>query len=131
MLLAALATEAADIVIPLLAKAVIDGAIAHHERGLLLPLGLLALGLGAARPALSLIRRWVQGNAVAGMEKTISDDLYAHLQRLEPGFHDELAVRATAVARHHRPVVDPAVRRVRPGVPFISPWPRSPRSPSC
>jgi ATP-binding cassette subfamily B protein len=89
MLTIAIATSATEIVIPLLAKAVIDGAIAHHERGLLLPLGLLAVGLGAASAALSLIRRWIQGNAVADMEKNIRDDLYRHLERLEPAFHDE------------------------------------------
>jgi ATP-binding cassette, subfamily B, bacterial len=89
MITAAVAVEAADISIPLLAKAVIDDAIAHHERGLLLPIGLLAIGLGAASAALSLVRRWVQGNAVADMEKTIRDDLYEHLQRLDPAFHDE------------------------------------------
>ena len=89
MVTAALAVEAADIAVPLVTKSVIDGAIAHHERGLLLPLGLLAIALGAASAGLSLIRRWVQGNAVADLEKTIRDDLYAHLQRLEPAFHDE------------------------------------------
>ncbi len=89
MVSAALAVEAADIAVPLVTKSVIDGAIAHHERGLLLPLGLLAIALGAASAGLSLIRRWVQGNAVADMEKDIRDDLYAHLQRLEPAFHDE------------------------------------------
>jgi ATP-binding cassette, subfamily B, bacterial len=89
MIAAAVAVEAADITIPLLAKVVIDDAIAHHERGLLLPIGLLAVGLGAASATLSLIRRWVQGNAVADMEKTIRDDLYEHLQRLDPAFHDE------------------------------------------
>jgi len=89
MIAAAVAVEAADITIPLLAKVVIDDAIAHHERGLLLPIGLLAVGLGAASATLSLIRRWVQGNAVASMEKTIRDDLYGHLQRLDPAFHDE------------------------------------------
>jgi len=101
MLLAAMGTEAAAIVIPLLAKAVIDGAIAHHDKRLLIPLGLAALGLGTAEAALSLIRRWIQGSAVAGMEKTIRDDLYDHLQRLEPGFHDgwqsgQLLSRATS-----------------------------------
>jgi len=89
MIAAAVAVEAADITIPLLAKVVIDDAIAHHERGLLLPIGLLAIGLGAASATLSLIRRWVQGNAVASMEKTIRDDMYEHLQRLDPAFHDE------------------------------------------
>ena len=89
MIAAALAVEAADITIPLLAKIVIDDAITHHERGLLLPIGVLAVGLGTASATLSLIRRWVQGNAVASMEKTIRDDLYEHLQRLDPAFHDE------------------------------------------
>ena len=89
MLAAAIGVETAEIVIPLLAKAVIDGAIAHHERGLLLPLGLLAVGLGAASAALSLVRRWVQGNAVADMERAIRNDLYVHLERLDPAFHDE------------------------------------------
>jgi ATP-binding cassette subfamily B protein len=89
MIAAAVAVEAADITIPLLAKAVIDDAITHHERSLLLPIGLLAVGLGAASATLSLIRRWVQGNAVASIEKTIRGDLYAHLQRLDPAFHDE------------------------------------------
>jgi ATP-binding cassette, subfamily B, bacterial len=101
MLLAALGTEAAAIVIPLLAKTVIDGAIAHHDKRLLIPLGLAALGLGIAEAGLSLIRRWIQGSAVAGVEKTIRDDLYDHLQRLEPGFHDgwqsgQLLSRATS-----------------------------------
>jgi ATP-binding cassette, subfamily B, bacterial len=89
MVTAAVAVEAANIAVPLVTKSVIDGAIANHERGLLIPLGLLAIALGAASAGLSLIRRWVQGNAVADMEKTIRDDLYAHLQRLEPAFHDE------------------------------------------
>ena len=89
MLFAALLSTGTEIVIPLIAKVVIDGAVTHHERGLLLPLGLLAVGLGAAGAILSLIRRWVQGNAVAGMEQAIRDDLYEHLQRLDPAFHDE------------------------------------------
>jgi len=89
MIIAAIAAEGAEVAIPLLIKAVIDGAIAHNQRALLLPLGLAAIGLGAGAAVLSLIRRWVQGNAVTGMEKTIRDDLYAHLQRLHPSFHDE------------------------------------------
>ena len=89
LLLAAILSTGTEIVIPLIAKVVIDGAIAHHERALLLPLGLLAVGLGAAGAALSLIRRWGVGNAVAGMEQAIRDDLYRHLQRLDPAFHDE------------------------------------------
>ena len=89
LLLAAILSTGTEIVIPLIAKVVIDSAVAHHDRALLLPLGLLAVGLGAAGAALSLIRRWGVGNAVAGMEQQIRDDLYQHLQRLDPAFHDE------------------------------------------
>jgi ATP-binding cassette subfamily B protein len=89
MLVAALVAAASEIVIPLLTKSVIDGAIAHHQRGLLLPLGAAAIALGVSQAVLNLIRRWVQASAVAGMERSMRADLYAHLQRLHAGFHDE------------------------------------------
>ncbi len=100
MLAAALGSIAAEITIPLLIKAVIDGPIAHAERQLLLPLGLAAIALGTAQAALNLIRRWVQASAVTGMERAMRDDIYAHLQRLHTGFHDswqsgQLLSRAT------------------------------------
>ena len=100
MIVAALGATASEVIIPLLVKAVIDGPITHHQRGALVPLGITAIGLGAAIAALNLIRRWIQGNAVADMEKTIRNDLYEHLQRLEPAFHDgwqsgQLLSRAT------------------------------------
>jgi ATP-binding cassette subfamily B protein len=100
MITAALLATASELVIPLLVKSVIDGPIARHERGALIPLGVAAIALGAAIAMLNLIRRWIQGNAVAAMEKTIRDDLYEHLQRQEPEFHDgwqsgQLLSRAT------------------------------------
>ena len=100
MLAAALGAVAAEICIPLLTAVVIDGAIAHDDRRLLIPLALAAVGLGTAEAVLNLIRRWIQANAVASMEKTIRDDMYAHLQRLQASFHDnwqsgQLLSRAT------------------------------------
>jgi ATP-binding cassette subfamily B protein len=89
MILAAVAVECAEIAIPLVIKSLIDGVITRHERGLLLPLGLAAIGLGAASAALSLVRRWIQGSAVANMEQTMRKDMYRHLQRLDPAFHDK------------------------------------------
>jgi ATP-binding cassette, subfamily B, bacterial len=89
MFAAAIGAVAAAIAIPLLTKVVIDGAIAHGDKRLLVPLSLAAVGLGAAEALLNLIRRWIQAGAVASMEKTIRDDLYAHLQRLQPSFHDQ------------------------------------------
>ncbi|HEX6521788.1 MAG TPA: ABC transporter ATP-binding protein [Streptosporangiaceae bacterium] len=100
MFAVAVVSVAAAIAIPLLTKSVIDGAIAHGVKRLLVPLGLAALGLGVAEGAANMIRRWIQAGAVAQIEKTIRDDLYAHLQRLQVSFHDawqsgQLLSRAT------------------------------------
>jgi ATP-binding cassette subfamily B protein len=100
MLAAALGAVAAEIVIPLLTISVVDRAIGHGDKRLLIPLALAAIGLGVVIAALNLIRRWIQADAVAAMEKTIRDDLYAHLQQLPPSFHDnwqsgQLLSRAT------------------------------------
>ena len=100
MFAAAVGAIAADIGIPLLIAAVIDGPIAHGTTSLLIPLALAAVGLGAAEALLNMIRRWIQATVVADIEKSIRDDLYAHLQRLQASFHDrwqsgQLLSRAT------------------------------------
>ena len=100
MFAAALGAVTAEIIIPLLTKSVIDGPIAHGARRELIPLALAAVGLGVAEALLNLIRRWIQADSVAAIEKTIRDDLYAHLQRLQASFHDnwqsgQLLSRAT------------------------------------
>jgi ATP-binding cassette subfamily B protein len=100
MLAAAFGAVTAEITIPLLTKSVIDGPIAHGSKGLLIPLALAAVGLGVTEALLNLIRRWIQAGAVAEIEKSIRDDLYAHLQRLDVAFHDrwqsgQLLSRAT------------------------------------
>ena len=89
MLAAAIGAAGAMIAIPLLIKAVIDGPIAHGNTRALVPLGLAAIALGVTEAALNLYRRWVQASAVTGMERSMRDSLYAHLQRLHAGFHDE------------------------------------------
>jgi ATP-binding cassette subfamily B protein len=88
MLAVALLGVGAGIVIPLVTKQIVDGPVARGERSLLLPLGLLAFGLGAVEAFLVFVRRWVQANAVQGIEATIRGDLYRHLQRLPVSFHD-------------------------------------------
>jgi ATP-binding cassette subfamily B protein len=100
MLGAALASVATEIIIPLLTKSVIDGPIAHGERRLLIPLGAAAIGLGTAQAVLNFLRRWAMSRAVTTMERDMRDDLYAHLQRLDAGFHSswqsgQLLSRAT------------------------------------
>ena len=89
MLAAAIGAAGAMIAIPLLIKAVIDGPIEHGNTRALVPLGLAAIALGVTEAALNLYRRWVQASAVTGMERSMRDSLYAHLQRLHAGFHDE------------------------------------------
>jgi ATP-binding cassette, subfamily B, bacterial len=89
MLAAAVGAAAAEIMIPLLVKAIIDGPITRGNTHALLPLGLAATGLGVIQATLSLYRRWVQASAVTDMERSMRDSLYAHLQRLHAGFHDD------------------------------------------
>ena len=73
MLAAAIGAVGAEITIPLLTKAIIDGPIAHGSIGALWPLSLAAVGLGVTQAALSLYRRWVQATAVTGMERSMRD----------------------------------------------------------
>ena len=100
MILAAVLAVTAEIAIPLVTKSVIDGVVVQGIRSRLVPLGLAAMALGTLQAGLNFFRRWSVSGAVTGMEKTIRDDLYYHLQRLEPGFHDswqsgQLLSRAT------------------------------------
>jgi ATP-binding cassette subfamily B protein len=85
----ALAGVGLTIAIPLVTKSIIDGPIAHHRIGPVLPLGLLALGLGILEALLTFVRRWVQSNAVLGMETSMRQDLYARLQQLPMAFHGQ------------------------------------------
>jgi ATP-binding cassette, subfamily B, bacterial len=89
MLACAIVAVGSEIAIPLLTKSMIDGAISHGERSLLLPIAAAAVGLGIGQALLSFLRRWMQAGAVAGMEQSMRADIYAHLQRLPPAFHDD------------------------------------------
>jgi ATP-binding cassette subfamily B protein len=89
MLACAIVAVGSEIAIPLLTKSMIDGAISHGERSLLLPIGAAAVGLGSVQALLNFLRRWMQASAVTGMEQSMRAGIYAHLQRLPPAFHDE------------------------------------------
>ncbi len=78
----------ASIVVPLVTQRMVDGPIAAGDASGLPLLGLLALALGLAEAGMTFIRRWVHSSAAVGIETTIRDDLYAHLQRLPIAFHD-------------------------------------------
>ena len=88
MLVAALLAVGASIAVPLVTKSVVDGPVASGDHAGLLRLGLLALALGVAEAALIFIRRWVQSYCALGIETSIRNDLYSHLQRLPVAFHD-------------------------------------------
>jgi ATP-binding cassette subfamily B protein len=88
MFAAALLGVGAGIVIPLITKAIVDGPVARGERSLLVPLALLAFGLGVVEAFLTFVRRWVQSSAVLRMETALRSDLYRKLQRLPVAFHD-------------------------------------------
>jgi ATP-binding cassette subfamily B protein len=101
MLSCAVLATAASTVIPLVLEAIVDGPIAHHDRGALFPMFLLALGLGILEAALISGRRRVQSVAIQQVEREMRDDLYAHLQRLPVEFHEhwqtgQLLSRATS-----------------------------------
>lgn len=100
LVLAGCAGTGVGIVIPLVVRQVVDGPVAHEQAEGLVLLGLLALTLGLIEAGLAFYRRWVQSNTALGMETTIRNDLYAHLQRLPVAFHDgwqsgQLLSRAT------------------------------------
>jgi ATP-binding cassette subfamily B protein len=89
MLGTALGGVGLSIAIPLVTKALIDGPITDGELAPVLPLGLLALALGVVEAVLIFWRRWVQSNAVLGMETEMRRDLYARLQVLPMSFHSQ------------------------------------------
>ncbi|MDQ3897906.1 MAG: ABC transporter ATP-binding protein/permease [Actinomycetota bacterium] len=88
MVVASLVAIGAGLGVPLVIKRIVDGPIAHGDRRALLPLALLVLALGLGEAGLSFLRRWVQGSAANGFERSLRDDLYAHLQSLPAAFHD-------------------------------------------
>ena len=100
MLATSLGGVVLTIAIPLVTKALIDGPITDHDLGAVLPLGMLALGLGVLEAVLIFWRRWVQSNAVLHVETQMRHDLYEHLQALPMSFHSrwqsgQLLSRAT------------------------------------
>jgi ATP-binding cassette, subfamily B, bacterial len=89
MLVTSMAGVGVSILIPLRIKALIDGPIAHHDEGGVLPLGLTVLGLGVLEAVLIWWRRWTQSNAVLSVETELRRDLYDRLQELPMSFHSQ------------------------------------------
>ncbi len=75
--------------VPLVAKAVVDGPVAQHRRSGVLTLVGLGLLFGVIESGMATLRRFVLTNASLGLETTLRDALFAHLQRLPIAFHDQ------------------------------------------
>jgi ATP-binding cassette subfamily B protein len=89
--IAALSATLAQLAVPLLTAAVVDGPIADGDRGGLLPLLALALVFGVAEAALFFLRRWAMNRSCLRIERDLRDALYQRLQRLPVAFHDRWA----------------------------------------
>lgn len=88
MFAVALGGTLVGVAVPLLTRAVVDGPLQRGDRGGLWLLGFYALLFGLAEAVLILARRLTLANTALGIEKDLRDELYAHLQRLDVGFHD-------------------------------------------
>src|SRR3954451_14127318 len=101
VLLGALLATLAQLVVPLVTAAVVDGPIADGDRAGLVPLLALALGFGIAEAALFFLRRWAMNASCLQVERDLRDTLYQRLQRLPVAFHEhwssgQLLSRATS-----------------------------------
>jgi len=88
MLTCATLAVAASTLIPLVLEAVVNGPIHRGDRAALIPMFLIALGLGVLEAGLIVGRRRVQSVAIQNIEREIRDGMYARLQRLPVEFHD-------------------------------------------
>ena len=88
MVVVSFAAIGAALAIPFVIRRIVDGPIARGDRGALLPLAALVLVLGLIEAGLAFTRRWIQGSAANSFERSLRDDLYAHLQSLPAAFHD-------------------------------------------
>jgi ATP-binding cassette subfamily B protein len=86
--LSAIVSIAAALSIPLIVKAAIDGPIHDRDTGALVPLFVLAVGLGIFEITLTYFRRRALAAFALQLETDMRDDFYEHLQKLDVGFHD-------------------------------------------
>jgi ATP-binding cassette, subfamily B, bacterial len=93
-------STAAQVALPLIVAVVIDGPLHRGDRAGIVRWCALAVGLAAFEIVLNFVRRYLLAIVATELETALRDDLYAHLQRLDVGFHDrwqsgQLLSRAT------------------------------------
>src|SRR5919206_3183700 len=87
----ALVATLAQLTVPLVTAAVVDGPLASGDRGALWPLLALALAFGVLEAFLFFLRRWSMGKSSLRLERDLRQALYERLQRLPVAFHDRWA----------------------------------------
>src|SRR3954447_21101494 len=97
----ALLADLAQLTVPLVARAVVDGPIARGDRAGLVPLLGLALVFGVAEAVLFFLRRGAMNISSLQLERDLRNPLYQRLQRLPVAFHEgwssgQLLARATS-----------------------------------
>jgi ATP-binding cassette, subfamily B, bacterial len=83
-----LGSLAAAASIPKVIQYIIDGPIAHHQLGQMLPMATLLVVIGLLEFVFIFLRRNFSGVASLRMETDLRNDFYAHLQGLQVAFHD-------------------------------------------
>src|SRR3954469_20185558 len=91
VLLGALLATLAQLAVPLVTAAVVDGPIADGDRAALIPLLGLALLFGGGEAGLFFLRRGAMNKSCLRIERDLRDTLYQRLQRLPVAFHDRWA----------------------------------------
>ncbi len=94
-------SSAFQVALPLIVATVIDGPLRRGDRGGIVMWGVVALVLALLDIAMGFARRYLLAVVATELETKLRDELYAHLQRLDVGFHDrwqsgQLLSRATS-----------------------------------
>jgi ATP-binding cassette, subfamily B, bacterial len=84
----AVVSVGAQLAVPLIAEAAIDGPIQDGNKRGLVPLLVLAVALAILELSLTYRRRLALSRVATSVETKLRDDFYAQLQRLDVGFHD-------------------------------------------
>ena len=93
-------STAAQVALPLIVATVIDGPLRRGDHAGIVRWCLVAVVLAVADIGFTGARRYLLAIVATELETGLRDDLYAHLQRLDVGFHDrwqsgQLLSRAT------------------------------------
>ena len=113
IVLAAVVSMVCQVSIPFIAAEVIDGPVADGDRAGVWPWFWLSVALASVELLFNVYRRSRLSGVATSIETDLRNDLYAHLQRLDVGFHDDWQSGQLLSPGHDRPLVAPALRRLR------------------